>query len=166
MHLGSVSFQIGTELRAVAGAEFYNSYLENVFFRDLVRPIENADNTFLLNPRVDIGTPLEETVLELNTTPGTYGVVTLLDPTTLEDFLAYTLGNPGAIDLYASFEVVEFEGGTLTANLPEQSVRFVEAFTAEREFGTAVLVRLSGKAGEGWFEVVSPERITVQSLRV
>lgn len=161
-HLGNISFQVGTKLRPVDGLEFYDSYLENVFFSDLIGSIENVYSTFLLNPRVDIGTPLEETVLEVSATPGTYGVVTLLDPKTLEDFLANTVGDPGAIALYASFEVVEFEGGTLTANLPEQSVRFVEAFTAEPEFGTAVLVRLSGKAGKGWYEVVSPDEVTLE----
>ena len=118
--LGNVSFQVGTELRSINGAEFYDSYLENVFFRNLIRPIENIDTTFSLNPRVDTGTPLEETVLELDSAPGTYGVVTLLDPSTLKDFLAYTMGDSGAIDLYASFEVVKFEGGMLTANLPEK----------------------------------------------
>ena len=162
VYIGDISFQVGTELRSVDSAEFYDSYLGNVFFRDLAKPIKDKSSTFLLIPRMDIGTPLEESTLELSAAPGTYGVVTILDPSTLEDFLAYTMGDPGDISYYVSLEVVEFEGDKLTANLPEQSVRFVEAFAAEPEFGTAVLVRLGDKTGKGWYEVVSPERITVQ----
>ena len=157
VRLGDVSFRVGTKLRPVNGAEFYDSYLENVFFSDLSRPLNVVEPLYSLNPRVDIGLPLEETTLELDAAPGIYGVITLLDPDTLED--AWLQGETGSGGPYVSLEVLRPGSDPLVANLPEAPVRFVKAFRSDSKPSEAVVVRLGGDTN--WYEVVSPEDIAV-----
>lgn len=164
VHIGNASFQLGTELRQVKGGDFYDQYLENVFFRGLAASIwdtGSAFSTFVLNPRNDVGTPLREVELELSgATPGVYGVVTMLDPDTLVGYLPSDADS----DVYISVEVVQVDNdSTHPVELPEAPVRFAQRFDADSAAGTAVLVRLSGGFGdgEGWYEVVAPERVTV-----
>lgn len=159
LHLGAVSFQIGTELRAVSGEEVYESYLENVFLKDLSAPMRDVDSLLWFSPRTDPDTPLEEATLELNAAPGIYGVVTMLDPATLQDQKFLASDEPKDFDLYVSFEVIRFEGAPFTANLPAKPVRFVEAFGAKPEPGMAILVRLGG--GETWFDIVPLKNISM-----
>lgn len=162
VHIGAASFQIGTKLRSVSGERVYESYLENVFMKDLSAPIQGVDSLLYFSPRTDPNAPLEEVTLELTAPPGTYGIVTMLDPATLQQYELPTAEDDlTGFDLYLSFEVVRFEGATFTANLPAKPVRFVEAFGAEPEPGTAMLVRLG--SGENWFEVVSPEDVTLEA---
>ena len=164
VHLGDISFQVGTKLRSVNGNEFYDNYLENIFFRNLVNPIEMKQGFFVVNPRVDTDTPLEGTKLELKAAqPGVYGVITVLDPKTLKDFFA-KITDYSPVDFDVSFEVIRIkDGNAFSAKLPQEPVRFVKAFGADENIGSAVMVRLDGgsKTG-GWFEVVSPDRITIQ----
>ncbi len=164
VHLGEVSFQVGTKLRSVNSDDFYDNYLENVFFRDLVDPIEMKQGFFAINSRVDTDTPLEEAELGLKAAEsGVYGIITILAPDTLDRYLSRII-DPFAADFYASFEVVRVEDGNMfSAKLPEKPVRFVKAFSADKNIGSAVIVRLAGSSETGgWYEVVSPDRITVQ----
>lgn len=138
-----------------------------MFFRNLLDPTVQKSSpvsVFMVNPRIDIGTPLQETSLELEAAePGIYGIITVLDPRTLEDFFTGMTGSP-ASDLYISVEVIRTDGGnTLTANLPEQPVRFVEAFSADRPVGSVIMVKFdsSSEVG-GWHEVIAPDRISLQ----
>ena len=159
VHLGGISFRVGTELRSVDGAEFYDSYLTNVLLSSLFVPLGNEQSFSTYNPRVDFGAPLEETALELNAAPGTYGVITLLDPATLEN--SSLSDEAASSDIHVSLEVVQYDGGAFVANLPESSVRLVSAFSADSKPGEAVVVRLG--SGENWYEVVSPEDVTLEA---
>lgn len=156
VHLGEVSFQVGTKLRPVGGAEFYDSYLQNVYLNSLNMPTGPEESFHMYNPRVEYGASLEERALELDAAPGTYGVITLLDPATLGDSWP---SDEVDSSLYVSFEVLRPDEGSFVANLPEKPVRFVEALRADSGPGEAVVVRLGGN--NDWYEVIPPGDITL-----
>ncbi len=164
------SFQVGDEARPMAGADFYESYLDNVLFKDLANSIQ-PDPTYvgIINPRFGDAygsafdmDALERTSLTLeNQLPGIYGVVTFLDPQSppvLKSAFDDVATDAVFIDQVARLGT----DGTAVFQLPQTT--FVEGFGTKPETGTSVLVRLTGGSGigEGWYEVVPPEDIHVQ----
>ena len=163
--VGDVSFQVGTETRPISGADFYANYLENIFYGSLIDRLFKDGGVLSVNLSEYTDEQLRVAELELTAAePGVYGVVSILDLETFMDNQPPEERNVIPLDLYISLEVAQTNGGErLALNLPEGPVRFVESFDSEAETGTAVLVRLAGSSESGgWYEVVSPERITVQ----
>lgn len=164
VRFGDVSFQVGTKARPMMGVSFYESYLGEVFFADL-KPTAGG-NTYVIDlsqaaphrPNLYKSAFQQTAITVPNAEPGVYGVAMRLDVGALrvpltddpwDDAVLLSIARP---DAYGRFS---FE-------FPEGPLRFVEAFTAHSEPGTAVLVRLSGaNFNNGWYDIVAPERVVV-----
>lgn len=169
VRFGDVSFQVGTEARPMVGAKFYESYLGEIYFAELNSGFEG--NPYIVTPsRVTRYGPnlykggFRQTAITLpNAEPGVYGIAMRLD------FDDVSLDQAAlASDLHWGGAVLQSVAradaqGQVRFMLPNEPLRLVEAFTAESEPGTAVLVRLSGADFDnGWYEVVSPGHATMR----
>lgn len=169
VRFGEVSFQVGTEARPMAGAEFYASYLGEIYFADLWNGL--GGNPYIVNPDRGVRhgpnfykSALRETVITMpNAKPGVYGIAIRLDLDDVQlDQPALTSSLPWSDAVLFSVERADAQGRVSFA-LPNEPLRFVEAFAAESEPGTAVLVRLSGTDFDnGWYEVVVPKRVAMR----
>ena len=153
----------------MSGIEFYENYLDAVFFRDLSNPVP-GDYVEIVNPRLArAGNPtFDETALRNmpislpDGVPGVYGVITRLEVG--GPFSQRSLSGEIPWDVSFMLSVARLDAdGAVSFELPKGPLHFVDAFTDEQPKGTSILVRLGGGAGmgEGWYEVVSPERVVL-----
>lgn len=170
VHFNTATLQIGTETHPMNGIEFYENYLDAVFFKDLSGAVP-GEYVHYVNPRFDRARnpAFDESALRTVSipvpegAPGVYGIVTRLN---VEGPFS-RLAPPGLTswDVSFMFSVARSGAdGTVSFDLPTAPLQFVKAFSAEEPEGTSVLVRLGGGAGagEGWYEVVAPETLMVR----
>ena len=166
VRFNDVSFQIGTSTRPMTGIEFYENYLDAVFFKDLINPVP-GDYVYNVNPRLNTArsSALQNMSIALpESAPGVYGIITRLD---LDGGPFPAPVYPGEVSWDVSFmlSVARLDGeGMVDFELPEGPLHFVDAFSVEQPQGTSILVKLSGgtDTGEGWYEIISPETITLK----
>jgi hypothetical protein len=158
LYIGQVELQIGTEKRPVWGSDFYPNVLMGFFFsKDLYASAIPKGMTYILDVGDVYGSVLA-TEIEL-TQPGVYGVITLL-PRDIPR--PYWMDTPEPSDILVTSEVFEVQtAGSFTVSLPED-VQFVTSFGKDRDENVAVLVRLSGQGITAGYDIVSPEKITLE----
>lgn len=173
--LGDASFRLGTNATPVSGERFYSAYLGAVLKAESGASAFDAVDAWgiaFLSPDADAATKARLARLRdarlLSTTAatlqgaagGVYGVMTYLEP---DSRLAEALLRDGfPRDAFFLLQPVRLsEGGTLALELPGGSSTFVERFGDEPAPNTSMLVRLGGAGREGWYEVVSPENISL-----
>ncbi len=170
VHFNTASLQIGTDARPMAGIEFYENYLDAVFFKDLISPVP-GDHVYNVNPRLDrLHNPaFDETALRNvsislpGSAPGVYGIITRLE---VGGPFSYPVSSAEiSWDVSFMLSVARSDAnGTVSFELPKGPLRFVDAFSAEQPQGTSILVQLGGGAGMGggWYEVIAPERVAAR----
>ena len=183
--VGNTSFQVGTGEQPFYGEDFYDNYLERVLFGALASDVPGF-YTDIVNPRTERiakerglyeaqgmrSNWNEDFVKQVvwkptaEPTSSVYGLVVNLG---LENPLVHEVTD----DVYGG-DVIEHDrafytsviranaDGSVSLDLPaNESLRFVEKFSADSEPGEAVLVELTASAGS-WFKVVSPEQISME----
>lgn len=166
--LNDATFQMGNPASPIAGTEFYDNYLEAVFYQYLVADVRE-EYSHLTTPRTNYvyksdrktGTFRSVTLSLPPGAAGVYGLVIQLDAANP------TIDRPrwsAARDSAFAADVAQLKpDGTITFTLPKGPLRLSDEFVPEQQPGTAVLVKLSGSGADdrGWFEVVAPEKVKV-----
>lgn len=166
VRFNDVSLQVGTDTRPMSGIEFYENYLDAVFFKELISPVP-GDYVYNVNPRRDmVHSPdaLQNVSISLpDSAPGVYGIITRLDLDGPLPVPVYPGEAPWDVSFMLSVARSDDEG-MVDFELLKGPLHFVDAFSVEQPQGTSILVKLSGGAdtGEGWYEIISPETITLK----
>lgn len=170
LHVNNVSFQLKEEKRTLAGPEFYGSYLGAVFYKELAIDLwPDFDSIGILFPedykrlanRPE--TTFEDASLGVLGEAGeVYGMITLIDSRNPLGRWFFGGSRKGAG--FWMQVVRTTDGQKLNVRFPQGTVRFNHTFSSTNlKPGDSVLVRLTGSQaeGEGWYEIVSPEDITL-----
>ena len=171
MKFGDISLKIGTKKNPITGHTFYDTYMNKVYSDDLA-PNPAAESTYYITPRLSEtynqgfeNVPLQRTVVEVpDADRNAYGIAMRLDPAkTLENTPSGSgLPNGEVWDEAVSLSVSRADAqGNVSFMVPKGPLHFVESFTEKLDPGAAVLVKLNS-SGTNWYEVVAPERISVQ----
>lgn len=170
VRIANASFQVGTVAQPVTGSEFYLSYLQAVMFTEFITPLSLSYIDIITprlekryNPDFDTSAVRQVSLTLEGKAAGVYGLFTVVDK---NGPLAHEVP-PGEArwDIALLTDVVRPEpDGTLRVKVPMASqLKFVEEPDIEPKPGETVLIALPGRTvAEGWYEVVSPDRITVQ----
>ena len=162
--LNGASFELDPESDS-EGRDLYQAYLSNVLFGHLISPTVAYSAVGVLPVSSSFGPSVDENLLRIERfdlaagAEEVYGVVVVI-----EGLGSLAPGAPPYREDELTFftDVAPAEAdGTVSLQLPDVPVTFVDRFPVQPELGTAVLVRLTGEAGESGFgyEVVSPERV-------
>lgn len=163
VHIGKVTFRVGTTRHRVPGEKFYDEVLSAIFFKTLSAPLAGSETRmfYMVDPRREMSRTAVATEIRV-AQPGIYGVVTSVDRKLLN---SSWMPPEKAGDVFTAFEVVRSdEAGTLTVNVP-RNVEFARTLRPADEFSTAVLVRFADDASTDarGYSMVLPEDITVVS---
>jgi len=166
--LNDATLQLGTPASPMTGAEFYDSYLEAVFYQHLAVGVSDT-YSYLMTPHANQTRQADRKTSAFHPVTlslpwgasGVYGLVARLDPA--NPAIDRTRGAAGWDAAFAADVAQPAPDGSLTFTLPKGPLRLSGSFASEQPPGTAVLVKLgSGADDRGWFEVVAPEKVRVQ----
>ena len=175
--LGDASFQLGTSEQPFEGEDFYDYYLDKVlteltsdvsgFYMDIVNPrVERLAVAQGLYEAQGMRTNWSEDLAKQvtltpggNSTSSVYGVIVNLG---LENPLIHQMSDNSSPDSVYLVNVAQTEAdGSIDLTVPaNETLKFVDRFSANSEPGEAVLVELTADAGS-WFKVVMPGQINI-----
>lgn len=170
IRIADASFQVGTAAQPVTGNEFYLSYLQAVVFTEFITPLSLSYIDIVTprlerrhNPDFDASAVRRASLTLEGGASGVYGLFTVVDE---NGPLAHKVP-PGEArwDIALLTDLIRpAPDGTLNIDVPTASrLRFVEEPSIDPKPGETVLIALPGRAApEGWYEVVSPENITLE----